>query len=81
MLSVQYVPCLWMYCKKNGIKFDPDLSIKKKNSIQSMKMGNYAKVFLQFPYNFWGDTEVLVFLGEPTNFASFALNLDHPKHL
>ena len=38
--------------QKNVIKFDPDLTTKKKNSIQSMKMGNYAKVYLQFPYNF-----------------------------
>jgi polyamine oxidase len=62
------------------IKFNPDLTMKKKNSIRSMKMSNYAKVYLQFPYNFWGEDEYLVFLGEPIGFATWALNLDHPKY-
>ena len=66
--------------QNNVIKFNPDLTMKKKKSIRSMKMGNYAKVYLQFPNNFWGEQEYLVFLGEPIGFATWALNLDHPKY-
>ena len=65
--------------QKGTIEFDPPLTNKKIESIQEMKMGNYAKVYLRFPYNFWGQKEVLINLGEPIGLASFGLNLDNPK--
>ena len=67
--------------QKGKIAFSPSLTIKKMASINGMKMGNYAKVYLRFPYNFWGEKEHLIILGEPIGLASVGINLDHPKYL
>ena len=66
--------------QKERITFHPTLPSKKLDSIRSMKMGNYAKVYLRFPYNFWGDKETLIILGEPVGLIQHGLNLDHRKY-
>ena len=66
--------------QKESINFDPPLPGKKIESIRRMKMGNYAKVYLRFPYNFWGDKETLIILREPVGLIQQALNLDHKKY-
>merc|ERR1712012_686569 len=44
-------------------------------------MGNYAKIYFQFPYVFWGPEEVLMILDESNlGVQSMALNLNHPKY-
>ena len=61
--------------QKEVIEFRPPLTATKMEAIRGMHMGLAAKVFLKFPYNFWGDTE---------NFYTFkstwVLNLDHQKY-
>ena len=66
--------------QKDVIKFQPDLPSAKKSSIMAMKMANLAKVFLKFPYNFWGKRNLLLIVRNSTNFASISVNLDHSKH-
>jgi len=39
--------------KNGGICFEPELSIKKKNAIDSLGIGTMNKVFLKFNENFW----------------------------
>ena len=67
--------------QKGKIKFSPSLSENKLEAIQKMKMGNYAKIYFQFPYVFWGQEEVLLILDESNSgVQSMALNLNHPKY-
>lgn len=66
--------------QRKVIHFHPPLPTKKLAAIHSFKMGIYAKVYLQFPINFWGQNETLLIVGEPVGFLTWALNLDHPKY-
>ena len=66
--------------QKKAIDFHPPLPTKKLAAIHSFKMGNYAKVYLQFPVNFWGENETLVIVGEPVGVVTWGLNLNHPKY-
>eukprot|EP00440_Ansanella_granifera_P044096 gb/GFBE01047788.1/.p1 GENE.gb/GFBE01047788.1/~~gb/GFBE01047788.1/.p1 ORF type:complete len:226 (+),score=39.21 gb/GFBE01047788.1/:1-678(+) len=45
-----------------------------------MNMGNYAKIFLKFDSNFWGDSEILLVGGEPIGFMTWGLNLDNAQY-
>ena len=53
--------------QKGDVEFDPPFSKDKNDSIKRFKMGNYEKIYVQFPENFWGDKEVL-----------FSINTDRP---
>ena len=66
--------------QKNEVIFTPSFSKEKEKGIHGMKMGYYAKVYLQFPYNFWGNKETLWFDGYPNESLNWALNLDHEKY-
>ena len=66
--------------QKDVIQFQPDLPTAKKASIMAMKMANLAKVFIKFPHNFWGKSDLLLIVRNSTNFASISVNLDHSKY-
>ena len=63
------------------IAFSTPLSPAKMAGINGMNMGFYAKLYLRFPVNFWGDKETLLVVGQPIGSYTWALNLDHPKYL
>ena len=61
--------------QKEVIEFCPPLTATKMKAIRGMHMGLAAKVFLRFPYNFWGDTEKFF-----TFKSTWVFNLDHQKY-
>ena len=70
--------------QNNSIKFDPDFDEKKQKAISRLEMGFYAKIYVTFPENFWGDDEVLMYVSEDQkpheSIMTWCLNLDHPKY-
>ena len=70
--------------QNNSIKFDPEFNDLKKKAISRLKMGFYAKIYVTFPKNFWGDEEVLMYVSEDQkpheSIMTWCLNLDHPKY-
>mmetsp|Transcript_24836 Transcript_24836/g.41184 ORF Transcript_24836/g.41184 Transcript_24836/m.41184 type:complete len:288 (+) Transcript_24836:1-864(+) len=68
-----------------AVTFDPPFPADKLAAIDEMGMGNYAKVYLQFNRNFWGDTETFAIAGLPIEgvdkYLTWGINLDHPKYL
>lgn len=65
--------------QSGSVAFDPPFSAAKTDGIMGMTMGQYSKVYLKFPENFWGNEEIIMVAGEPTGWLTWALNLDHPK--
>ena len=61
--------------QKEVIEFRPPLTATKMKAIRGMHMGLAAKVFLRFPYNFWGDAEKFF-----TFKSTWVFNLDHQKY-
>ncbi|KAA1475714.1 amine oxidase [Dentipellis sp. KUC8613] len=47
--------------QNDDITFDPSLPEWKQEAIQSMTMATYTKIFLQFPENFWFDTQFALY--------------------
>merc|ERR1712087_332246 len=68
-----------------AVTFDPPFPADKLAAIDEMGMGNYAKVYLQFDHNFWGNTETFAIAGLPiegvNKYLTWGINLDHPKYL
>lgn len=65
-----------------AVKWNPAFPAEKLHGIDGMKMGDYAKVKLQFAENFWAvKEETLMIAGEPLGFMTWGINLDHPKLL
>ena len=65
------------------LTFDPPFSKAKVDAIKGFEMGNYAKIYVKFPSNFWGDKEVLKFIdddGAAKSIMTWGLNLDHEKY-
>lgn len=65
--------------QRGTVKFDPPFSAAKDAGIRGMKSGDYSKVYLKFPSNFWGSEEVILVTGNPVGWLTWAYNLDHPK--
>ena len=53
--------------QKGDVKFNPPFPPEKREAINEFEVGNYEKLYVQFPYNFWGKKEVLM-----------SINLDRP---
>lgn len=51
--------------QSNSVSFSPVLPTAKRFAISSMQMTIYMKLFLQFPENFWGEDEHLLY-ADPT---------------
>ena len=65
------------------LAFNPAFPQDKLGAINGYTMGNYAKIYVKFPQNFWGNNEVLMYVGKelPENsIVTWGLNLDHPKY-
>ncbi|KAI0299064.1 amine oxidase [Multifurca ochricompacta] len=47
--------------QNDDVRFEPALPGWKAEAIQSMTMGTYTKIFLQFPQKFWFDTQFALY--------------------
>ena len=50
--------------QKGSVRFVPPLPYWKKELFHKMRMRTYTKIFLHFPYKFWGDTEMTLLASE-----------------
>ena len=70
--------------QKKIVEFDPPFSKEKLDAIDKYKMGNYEKIYVQFPENFWGTKEVLFSINTDRppseSIMTWGLNLDIPKY-
>ncbi|GBE87489.1 hypothetical protein BKA93DRAFT_895621 [Sparassis latifolia] len=62
-LSADYVLCTFSLgvLQNDDVVFNPPLPDWKQEAIQSMVMATYTKIFLQFPQNFWFDTQMAIY--------------------
>jgi len=62
-LSAEYAICTFSLgvLQNDEVRFEPTLPAWKAEAIQSMTMGTYTKIFLQFPEKFWFDTQVALY--------------------
>ncbi|KAI0920362.1 hypothetical protein AcW1_002128 [Taiwanofungus camphoratus] len=63
ILSADYVLCTFSLgvLQNDDVVFEPALPEWKQEAIQSMVMATYTKIFLQFPDNFWFDTQMALY--------------------
>ena len=47
--------------QNNDVKFEPPFPAWKQESIFKFKMATYTKIFLQFPYKFWNDSQFILY--------------------
>ena len=70
--------------QKGDVEFDPPFLKQKLDCIKGFKMGNYEKIYVQFPENFWGDKEVLFSINTDRppseSIMTWGLNLDIDKY-
>ena len=70
--------------QKGDVEFDPPFNQTKLDCIKRFKMGNYEKIYVQFPENFWGDKEVLFSINTDRppseSIMTWGLNLDIDKY-
>ncbi|KAH7913158.1 amine oxidase [Hygrophoropsis aurantiaca] len=62
-LSADYALCTFSLgvLQHYDVKFEPSLPSWKMEAIQSMTMASYTKILLQFPNNFWFDTQMAIY--------------------
>ncbi|KAI0328841.1 amine oxidase [Cubamyces sp. BRFM 1775] len=63
------------------VQFVPPLPAWKQEAIHSMAMGTYTKIFLQFPYQFWFDTEMALYADPERGRYPVWQSLDHEAFL
>ncbi|KZT69427.1 amine oxidase [Daedalea quercina L-15889] len=63
VLLADYVLCTFSLgvLQNDDVTFDPPLPDWKEEAIQSMTMATYTKIFLQFPEDFWFETQMGVY--------------------
>ncbi|KAI0729119.1 amine oxidase [Fomitopsis betulina] len=63
MLVADYVLCTFSLgvLQNDDVTFVPSLPDWKQEAIQSMTMATYTKIFLQFPEDFWFDTQMGIY--------------------
>ena len=70
--------------QKGDVRFDPPFSKDKHDAIKDFVMGNYEKIYVQYPINFWGESEVLYSINPGTpaseSIMTWGLNLDIEKY-
>ena len=70
--------------QKGDVQFEPPFSQDKTKAIKKFKMGNYEKIYVQFPENFWGKKEVLFSINTDRppseSIMTWGLNLDLEKY-
>ncbi|KAI0698247.1 amine oxidase [Cytidiella melzeri] len=79
-LSAEYVICTFSLgvLQHNDVLFEPPLPMWKREAIHSMTMGVYTKIFLQFPYKFWFDTEIALYADRERGRYPIWQSLDDP---
>ncbi|KAI0789320.1 amine oxidase [Abortiporus biennis] len=79
-LSADHALCTFSLgvLQHTDVKFEPALPAWKKEAIHSMSMGVYTKIFFQFPYKFWFDTEMGLYAGRERGRYAVWQSLDHP---
>ncbi|KAH7909988.1 hypothetical protein BJ138DRAFT_1153955 [Hygrophoropsis aurantiaca] len=62
-LTADYVLCTFSLgvLQYGDVEFEPSLPSWKVEAIQSSVMATYTKIFLQFPENFWFDTQMALY--------------------
>ncbi|KAJ3479791.1 hypothetical protein NLI96_g8812 [Meripilus lineatus] len=63
------------------VVFTPALPDWKQEAIHSMAMGVYTKIFIQFPYKFWFETESALYADRERGRYTVWHSLDHPNYL
>jgi len=58
--------------------FEPRLPTWKVEAIESMTMGTYTKIYLQFPRKFWFDTEMALYADTERGKYPVWQSFDHP---
>lgn len=83
ILTAEYVICTFSLgvLQHGDIQFVPPLPAWKIEAIHSMTMGEYTKIFLQFPRHFWFDTETALFASRTRGRYPVWQTLDHPAFL
>ncbi|RDW69201.1 amine oxidase-5 [Coleophoma cylindrospora] len=70
--------------QSNAVTFEPPLPDWKNIAINTMQIGVYTKIFLQFPPDqaFWPkDTENFIYASKKRGYYTAWQNLDHPKYI
>jgi polyamine oxidase len=59
-IQAEYALCTFSVgvLQNSDVVFKPELPDWKKEAIANFHMATYMKIFVQFPYKFWNDTEV-----------------------
>ncbi|PSR86941.1 hypothetical protein PHLCEN_2v5289 [Hermanssonia centrifuga] len=81
-LTADYVICTFSLgvLQHQDVQFQPPLPLWKREAIHSMNMGVYTKIFLQFPYKFWFDTETGLYADRERGRYPIWESLDHPNY-
>ncbi|KAI0087580.1 amine oxidase [Irpex rosettiformis] len=79
-LSADHVICTFSLgvLQHDDVHFEPPLPMWKREAIYSMTMGVYTKIFLQFPYKFWFDTEIALYADRERGRYPIWQSLDDP---
>ncbi|GJE95734.1 amine oxidase [Phanerochaete sordida] len=82
-LTAEYVICTFSLgvLQHGDVEFEPALPSWKVEAIHSMTMGEYTKIFLQFPENFWFPTETALFASRTRGRYPVWQSLDHAHFL
>ncbi|KAI5118801.1 hypothetical protein M0805_005143 [Coniferiporia weirii] len=67
--------------QNDDVVFKPTLPDWKQEAIQSITMATYTKIFLQFPENFWFDTEMALYADKERGKYPVWQSLDHINFL
>ncbi|KAI0341230.1 amine oxidase [Trametopsis cervina] len=79
-LGADYAICTFSLgvLQHHDVQFKPPLPFWKQEAIHSMTMGVYTKIFLQFPYKFWFDTEIALYADRERGRYPVWQSLDDP---
>lgn len=70
--------------QSDAVTFEPPLPDWKNIAINTMQIGTYTKIFLQFPPDqiFWPqDTENFIYASKRRGYYTAWQNLDHPNYI
>ncbi|KAI0669114.1 amine oxidase [Trametes maxima] len=78
-LTADYALCTFSLgvLQHDDVQFVPPLPSWKQEAIQSMAMGTYTKIFLQFPEKFWFSTEMALYADHERGRYPIWQSLDH----
>ncbi|EMD32755.1 hypothetical protein CERSUDRAFT_108584 [Gelatoporia subvermispora B] len=82
-LGADYALCTFSLgvLQHDDVKFQPPLPAWKQEAIQSMSMGTFTKIFMQFSKKFWFDTEMALYADYERGRYPVWQSLDHKDFL